>query len=362
MCKWTCAASGRQGLYKNKKSHTQRCIHCSPDLEQAINDRKEAEKENRITNIIQQDEDSLQLPWSSWSHHEPALQDMTGLYRHEFDYVHTLCEQQLIDARTHQHASKQNHCYMSTHNMLTLTLHWLHKAPSFRSLSKQFPSHSITTIERVVQRVMDILYEHLVPVLIQPVSSTAPSSRAASLTHVKLIIDSTFIPLPAAQKQPKYYHMKSPTKAALKVEIDCDLRHRIVCVSDVVNGSVHDMRLVRESGILDQMNDETKAIGDKGYVGQLGIITPAKKKRKVSREVAVLQDERERTHELESERAAIETINKRVKQWWVIRYAWQQKYNDFAFINKVVRVVCALVNLTLEEHPIRYERPPLAGR
>ena len=133
-------------------------------------------------------------------------------------------------------------------------------------------------------------------------------------------------------------------------------------VSEVVNGAVHDMKLVRQSGILKQMNSDTKAIGDKGYIGQLGIITPARKKRKVSREIAMLQDEKERRHELESKRAAIENINSRVKQWNIIRYVWEQDYSDYTFINKVVRVVCALVNLTLETHPIRVGRLPLVGR
>lgn len=304
----------------------------------------------------------VDLPWSSWQHHEPALKDSTGLSRAGFDRVYSICEKHLIDSRLHQHASKKQHTHMSTHNMLTLTLYWLRKATSYHSLAAQFPTYSRTTIMRVVGRVIDMLHKHLVPLLIQPIPSNAPSSRTASLQHVKLIIDSTFIPLPAAEKQPRYYHKKSPTKAALKVEIDCDLRHRIVNVSDVVNGAMHDMRLVRESGILDQMNKETRAIGDKGYIGKLGIITPARKKRKVSREVALLQDDRVRKHELETERSAIENINERVKQWWIIRYAWEQTYEDYTFINKVVHIVCALVNLTLEEHPIRHDRPPLSNR
>lgn len=260
------------------------------------------------------------------------------------------------------HAGKGKTGHMSTHNMLAITLYWLRQTPSFHSLAAHYHSFARSTIQSAVYHVIDILDSHLVPLLIQPIQPSAPSSRRSSLQNVKLIIDSTFIPLPAAEKGGKYYHKKSPTKAALKVEIDCDLRHRIVNVSEVVNGAVHDMKLVRQSGILQQMNNETKAIGDKGYIGQLGIITPARKKRKVSREVAMLQDEKSRIHELQSERAAIENINSRVKQWHVIRYIWQQEYSDYTFINKVVHTVCALVNLTLETHPIRVDRLPLAGR
>jgi len=306
--------------------------------------------------------ESEQLPWSSWSKHEPELQDRVGLYRPDFDRVYSMCEQYLIDRRVHQRIKDQQHTHISTHNMLTLILYWLHKAPSFHSLSKQFPSYSIITIERTIYAVIDILYEQLVPVLIQLISADAPSSRFPSLEHVRIVIDSTFIPLPAAEKRPKYYHPKSPTKSALKVEIDSDLTHRIVCVSDAVNGAMHDMRLIRQSGILNQMNDQTRAIGDKGYIGQLGIITPKRKKQRVSTEAAQLQTEKQRRHELESERAAVETINKRFKQWHIVGRGWNQEYEDRTLINKVVRVISALANLTLDDHPIRFERRPLRGR
>jgi hypothetical protein len=251
---------------------------------------------------------------------------------------------------------------MSTHNMLALTLHWLRQAPSFRSLAAHYPPFTHYHIRSTIQAGINILYDCAVPALIHPIPPTAPSSRIPSLQNVKLIIDSTFIPLPAAEKDPKYYHPKSPTKAAMKVEITCDLRHRIVNVSDVVNGSEHDMKLVRHSGVLHQMNAETKAIGDKGYIGKLGIITPARKKQKISREAAALQSERERAHELQTERAAIENINSRVKQWAIAKHVWPLDYSDYVFVTRVLKVVCALVNLTLDEHPIRAGRLPLEGR
>lgn len=301
-------------------------------------------------------------PWSLWQNHPAALHDATGLDRDEFDRLYNMCEQELIKMRLRLHASKKQHAYLSTHNMLCLTLYWLRKAESFHSIAAQYPTHSRTVITQAIHTVIDMLHAYVFPRLVQPIPANAPSSRAATLDRVKLIIDSTFVPLPSAEKRGKFYHKKSPTKAALKVEILCDLRHRIVNVSNVVNGAMHDMRLVRESGALEQINDETHVIGDKGYIGQLGIVTPARRKRKPSREVQQLQDETTRKHELESERAAIENINERVKEWSICRYAWEQKYDDFTFINKVVQVVCALVNLILDKHPIRHDRQPLQNR
>jgi hypothetical protein len=303
-----------------------------------------------------------QPPWSIWAHHEAALKDATGLSHAEFDSVHTICLPGLTQVRLRMHAGKGKQSHMTTHNMLALTLYWLRQTPSFHSLASQYPAFSRTTIHRTVHEVINILHTHLYPSMVQPIHPLAPSSRRSSLQNVRLIIDSTFIPLPLSQKNKKWYHPRSPTKAALKVEIDCDLTHRIVNVSDVTRGAEHDMTLVRQSGILNQINTETQAIADKGYIGQLPIITPARKKRKVSKEAQLLQDERTRKRELQAERAAIENINQRFKQWSIVSYVWQQDYSDFIFVNKVVRVVAALANLILETHPIRYGRQSLYGR
>lgn len=53
------------------------------------------------------------------------------------------------------------------------------------------------------------------------------------------------------------------------------------------------------------MKDTTRAIGGRGYVGQLGIITAARRKNNMNREVAMLENESMRGHELESEGAAM---------------------------------------------------------
>lgn len=302
------------------------------------------------------------MPWKQWSEEEKALKDGTGLSRDELDWVYEKCKDQLFDLRLHKRASPKSGYHMSVHNMLVLTLHWLRKTPSFHSLAAQYPSFGITTLETTIYQVLDILYSQIVPLLIHPIDSSAPSSRKPWLEKVKIIIDSTHIPLPPTRRDTSLYHPKSKTGSALKFEVDCDLTHRIICCSNVVKGSVNDMRLVRQSGILSQMDSETKAIGDKGYVGQLGIITRPRKKRKVSREVQKLQSRTEREHELETERAAIENINQRLKQWKIIDGIWRQQYNDFNLPSKVAHAVCALVNLTLEEHPIRHDRQPLANR
>lgn len=94
-------------------------------------------------------------------------------------------------------------------------------------------------------------------------------------------------------------------------------------------------------------------MGDKGYRGMLGIVVPASKKAKVSRKVGNLEEEKQRGHELQHERAAVENINQRVKQWAVATEVWTGTRDPHLFLDQVMRVVCALTNVILRTHPLR---------
>ena len=48
----------------------------------------------------------------------------------------------------------------------------------------------------------------------------------------------------------------------------CDFRHRIVHVSECYKGSIHDLTVLRESGLLEYVEDNVQIIADKGYVGE----------------------------------------------------------------------------------------------
>ena len=56
------------------------------------------------------------------------------------------------------------------------------------------------------------------------------------------------------------------------------------------------MQIIRESGLLIQSSPTALIMGDKGYRGKLGIVVPASKKAKVSREVQQLEDKKQRGH------------------------------------------------------------------
>jgi hypothetical protein len=105
-----------------------------------------------------------------------------------------------------------------------------------------------------------------------------------------------------------------------------------------------------------QQSETSRIIGDKGYEGKLGIITPMSKRKKRSRELLALEEEKDKRHELESERAAIENINERLKEWKIIGSVYRGGNQHHSFMDAVIRVVCALTNLIMRDHPIRKKK------
>ncbi|CAF4771640.1 unnamed protein product, partial [Rotaria sp. Silwood2] len=168
----------------------------------------------------------------------------------------------------------------------------------------------------------------------------------------KLIVDSTFIAIPEpydTEKRKAYYHAKSPTNYALKVQIACDFHHQIVHVSECYQGSVHDITILRESGLLEHVNDSVQIIADKGYIGEENVVTPKKKPH--GRELT--DEDKNFNRDINSARAAIENINQRLKTYAILGDVYRGPIHDFHKATKIVQVVSALCNLNLNKHPIR---------
>jgi hypothetical protein len=286
---------------------------------------------------------------------DSVCHQMTGLYTSDIQWLYEECREALLALRISMRQRNENVAPPSPRNMLAITIHWLRKYPSFGDLAvdMQRTNHFLSDLVGHVVHIMD---DCIVKKLIRPVDHTSPISTRSSLQLVKIVVDTTFIPLPKTPFDPKRYHKKSPTKSAWKFEVACDLSHRIVSVSDAYNGGAHDMRIIRESGILQQQSETSRIIGDKGYEGKLGIITPMSKRKKRSRELLALEEEKDKRHELESERAAIENINERLKEWKIIGSVYRGGNQHHSFMDAVIRVVCALTNLIMRDHPIRKKK------
>jgi hypothetical protein len=277
------------------------------------------------------------------------LHHYTGMSVADVEMVYAASKDKLLALAAQQHHQNANTPTLTSHNLLARTIHWLRRKPTYDELSHLYP-HGVHFWHSTVRKVVAVLDECIVSRFIPAIAPDAPT--AVHFPNVKIIVDTTFIPLPKTPFITSDYHKKSPTKAAWKYEIACDFSHRIISCSQGFHGGQHDMRIIRESGLLKQSSPAARIMGDKGYRGQLGIVVPASKKAKVSLEVQKLEDERQRGHELQTERAAIECMNKRVKEWAVARTVWEGTRDPAEFFDQVMRVVCALTNVILCTHPL----------
>lgn len=195
---------------------------------------------------------------------------------------------------------------------------------------------------------LSCIYEELVSI---PVDlSSRKTSHGPERQH-KLIVDSTFIAIPEpydSGKRKAYYHATSSINYALKVQIACDFRHRIVHVSECYRGGIHDITVLRDSGLLEHVNDSVQIIADKGYIGEENVIIPRKKPH--GRELT--NEDKEFNREINSARAAIENLNQRLKAHAILSGVYRGPINNFHKATKIVQVVSALCNLNLNKHLI----------
>jgi hypothetical protein len=276
---------------------------------------------------------------------------MTGLSISQLDWVYKRCRNELASYRLSMHQVNENIPVMSPHNMLCISIHWLRKGHTWREMEVNF-NRSHQWLHDMVMRTVSIIEQSIFNELIRPIDSTSPPSTMSTIFDAHIIVDSTFIPLPRSPFRPTHFHHKSPTKSAWKIQIACDLSHRIVDVSKVERGAEADVTILLHSGLLEQATEDKRIIGDKGYRGDYGVITPATRKRKKSQELRMLDDESTQRHELESERAAIEQVNSRVKQFAIFRDPWRGLYPQTKAIEPCVRAIAALTQLLMQNAPL----------
>ena len=144
-------------------------------------------------------------------------------------------------------------------NMLAVTLWYLKHYHSERYIASEL-NLSQSAVNYVLSILVDILhtcaYQELVSI---PANLSHSRTPHGPQQYHKVIVDSTCIAIPEpydSEQRKAYYHMKSSTNNGLKAQITCDFRHRIVHVCECVRGSVHDITLVRDSGLLDPVNDD----------------------------------------------------------------------------------------------------------
>ena len=115
-------------------------------------------------------------------------------------------------------------------------------------------------------------------------------------------------------------------------------------MSKCYRGSVHDITVLRESGLLEHTEEHVQIIVDKGYIGEQYVITPRKKPR--GGELTV--EDKDFNRLISSARAAIENINRRIKTYAILGSIYRGAYDDFDKITRIAHVVSALCKLKLK--------------
>lgn len=113
----------------------------------------------------------------------------------------------------------------------------------------------------------------LTPLLESALTPTIPVAEDVDLSQ-SIIIDGSLLPCWTWKKHPELFSGKHKT-TGYNVQVACDLRGRVLWVSDPVDGCRHDTAALAASGLL--TTDDTRLhLGDKGYQGTQ-LITPVKK-------------------------------------------------------------------------------------
>ncbi|CAF2961968.1 unnamed protein product [Rotaria sp. Silwood2] len=167
-----------------------------------------------------------------------------------------MCEESLIRYPSHRKEKHKDDIitpYLSPINLLVVTLWNLkHYHP------EQYISTEInlgrSTVNYFLTEIIDILHSCIYPELISlPINMGSNRTPHGLERHHKLTVDSTSIAIPEpydSDQRKAYYHSKSPTNYAVKIQIACDFHHRIVHVSECYRGSVHDITMLREYGTI----------------------------------------------------------------------------------------------------------------
>ena len=234
-----------------------------------------------------------QRPWSEWKRSDESCRQHTG---HDIEQIIMITSLRLI-ARwgRPQFLLIVSTCSRVLMNLLVVMLWHLKHYHSERYIATEFDLVR-KTVAYSLSSVLGILHSCAYPEFIS--LPTYMSKRTAPYgleEHHKLIVDST--------ECKAYYHAKSPTNCAL-----------IVHASECYKGTVHDITILRESGLLEYLNDSVQIIAGQGYIGEEYIVTARKKPRGCELE----EEDREFDRNMNSARAAVENINQRLKTYSIL--------------------------------------------
>ena len=189
-------------------------------------------------------------------------------------------------------------------DQLVLTLVHLKRATTYREMAYHF-GVSIATVRRVIARCLPVLDADAGEQVQMPADDTPPPEsperprkkrRAPCLKHLpkrNAVVDSFEQPIRRPRYQRKRYYSGKKKRHTLKVQLAVDeLTGKVIDVSGSVPGPRPDIKLLKESKVLEELPAGVGMMGDSGYqgMGAMGgervCVSPRKKPRGQERPAA----------------------------------------------------------------------------
>lgn len=292
-----------------------------------------------------------QKPFSIWKKH-PDVRSKVGVDLDTFDFLLRL----ILTPLNAFHRSKVlRKKLLSRENLLALVLNWLREYPSIRSLAVAFSIPS-TTIEDYLPRLVDILHE-AVRSYVSPPSRVRRKVETGLLTGACLFVDSFPIELvdrpdfhKKESKDRSRYYWYAGSKArkwAIKVQVTLGLDGKVWDTSKAVPYAFSDQQLYRESSVplVLARDPSLRGIGDSHYSKQAQIIPKVANPKK--------EADKKRNKAIEGVRSSIEHTVSRLKDWKIMKSQYRGDRANVILVEKFTRIVCGIVNVELENHPIQ---------
>jgi hypothetical protein len=311
------------------------------------------------------------LSYDALCRHPGACLSLTGLNRAEFDRLASAFEAGERQARGSATVSRRRHRSLrntpgaghpyrhDARTRLLMALVWLRTYPTYEVLGFFFGLHK-RNAQLNVRAALEILDGLDTFPFDRPGRDRRKLRSAAEVItafpQVAVIIDAKEqrINRPGGYEAQKPYYSGKQKAHTLKTQVVVDPCGRIETVSDSApGGATHDLRLLRDSGVLDRLGEGEGAMVDKGYVGvrashpDVPIVIPFK----ASRGHPLTEEQKESNRVVARSRIVVEHTIAQLNRFTVLRQVFRGRRLERH--GGVVRVVAKLVNRRLIVKPLK---------